>query len=85
VISNVNRVFADELMDLPKQMCITRDNASISLDVLLSYKVINPKGTYSISGCGQASVTTHFSPLVLALLTFKCCLLICIICYTVLQ
>jgi regulator of protease activity HflC (stomatin/prohibitin superfamily) len=33
----------DEIMDLPKQQCITRDNASISLDVLLSYKVINPK------------------------------------------
>lgn len=30
-------------MDLPKQACITRDNASISLDVLLSYKVVNPK------------------------------------------
>lgn len=33
----------DEIMDLPKQACITRDNASISLDVLLSYKVVNPK------------------------------------------
>jgi len=33
----------DEIMDLPKQACITRDNASISLDVLLSYKIVNPK------------------------------------------
>lgn len=33
----------DEVMDLPKQSCITRDNASISLDVLLSYRVTNPK------------------------------------------
>lgn len=33
----------DEIMDLPKQACITRDNASISLDVLLSFKVVNPK------------------------------------------
>lgn len=33
----------DEILDLPKQACISRDNASISLDVLLSYRVVNPK------------------------------------------
>jgi hypothetical protein len=33
----------DEIVDLPKQQVITRDNAAISVDVLLNYKVINPK------------------------------------------
>lgn len=36
-------VTQDEILDLPRQSVITRDNASISLDVLLSYKVVNPK------------------------------------------
>lgn len=41
---NQERVLTqDEIMDLPKQMCITRDNASIAIDVLLSYKIINPR------------------------------------------
>lgn len=32
----------EQVLDLPKQACITRDNAAIQLDVLLSYKIVNP-------------------------------------------
>lgn len=34
---------SDQILDLPKQQCITKDNAQIYLDALLNYKITNPK------------------------------------------
>jgi len=33
----------NEVIDFPKQRVITRDNASVSLDAVLSYRIVNPK------------------------------------------
>ncbi|KAF2076812.1 hypothetical protein CYY_001889 [Polysphondylium violaceum] len=33
----------NEVIDLPKQRIITRDNATLFLDAVLSYKIVNPK------------------------------------------
>ena len=33
----------NEIIDFPAQRVITRDNASILLDAVLSYKIVNPK------------------------------------------
>jgi regulator of protease activity HflC (stomatin/prohibitin superfamily) len=33
----------DEILDVPRQNVITKDSAAIYLDVLLNYKVVNPK------------------------------------------
>jgi hypothetical protein len=33
----------NEVLDFPKQAVITRDNAMISLDAVMNYKVTNPK------------------------------------------
>ncbi|EGC39349.1 hypothetical protein DICPUDRAFT_147869 [Dictyostelium purpureum] len=41
---NLTRISTqNEVIDLPKQNVITRDNASLFLDAVLSYKIINPK------------------------------------------
>eukprot|EP01132_Coremiostelium_polycephalum_P005364 gene5364-6693_t len=41
---NLTRISTqNEVIDLPKQNIITRDNASLYLDAVLSYKIINPK------------------------------------------
>jgi len=33
----------NEVLDFPRQHVITRDNAAVSLDAVLSYKIVNPK------------------------------------------
>eukprot|EP00294_Goniomonas_avonlea_P016177 CAMPEP_0114543242 /NCGR_PEP_ID=MMETSP0114-20121206/2253_1 /TAXON_ID=31324 /ORGANISM="Goniomonas sp, Strain m" /LENGTH=332 /DNA_ID=CAMNT_0001727571 /DNA_START=15 /DNA_END=1013 /DNA_ORIENTATION=+ len=43
--NNLERINTmDCVIDFPKQNVITRDNASIYLDAVLSFKVVNPKG-----------------------------------------
>lgn len=37
-----------EVLDFPRQLVITRDNASIFLDASLSYKIINPKVRFAL-------------------------------------
>ncbi len=42
--SNLTRVFVqDTVLDFPRLNVITRDNASVYIDSVLSFKVVNPK------------------------------------------
>ncbi len=42
--SNLTRVFVqDTVLDFPRLNVITRDNASVYIDAVLSFKVVNPK------------------------------------------
>eukprot|EP00004_Rigifila_ramosa_P004057 TRINITY_DN1447_c0_g1_i2.p1 TRINITY_DN1447_c0_g1~~TRINITY_DN1447_c0_g1_i2.p1 ORF type:complete len:163 (+),score=43.78 TRINITY_DN1447_c0_g1_i2:44-490(+) len=53
---NMERISTqNEVLDFPKQNVITRDNASIYLDAVLSYKIVNPKQMiYSIQNLPDA-------------------------------
>lgn len=45
-VSKVNQtkiLTQNEVLDFPKQAVITRDNAMISLDAVLNYRIVNPK------------------------------------------
>ena len=51
------RSLKEDVMDVPKQTCITRDNVSVDIDGILYLQVINPeKSAYGISNYMVASV-----------------------------